>query len=62
MVNVHSMRCSHALCTNQPSFNTEGSKKPAYCRLHAEDGMVDAKRKPRCSHDACSRQPSFNME
>ncbi|CAN0512697.1 unnamed protein product [Laminaria digitata] len=40
MVNVRSKRCMHEACTTRPSYNFEGRKK-VYCKLHAEDGMVN---------------------
>ena len=32
-----------------------------YCKLHAEDGMVNVRRKL-CSNDSCTTIPSFNVE
>ncbi|CAM9457002.1 unnamed protein product [Laminaria digitata] len=32
-----------------------------YCKLHAEDGMVDVYLK-RCLHDSCTKAPSYNFE
>ena len=43
MVNVRRQRCSHKPCTKHPSFNVESSKTRAYCRKHAEDGMVNVR-------------------
>ena len=53
-------RCSHDSCTRQASFNVEGSKKAAYCKQHAKDGMVDVRHK-RCSHDSCTRHPLWGV-
>ena len=53
--------CSHDACTTVASFNVKGSKKAAYCKLHAEDGMVNVHHDP-CSHDACTKRPSFNIK
>ncbi|CAN0526292.1 unnamed protein product, partial [Laminaria digitata] len=50
-------RCSHDLCTRQSTFNLVGSKTPACCKLHAEDGMVDVLSKP-FGHEAKS---TFNL-
>ena len=61
MINVRSKRCSHYLCTKHPSFNVGGSRTAAFCKTHAQDGMVDVLRK-RCSHDFCTMKPSFCME
>ena len=43
------------------SFNFDGIKAPAYCKQHAEDGMVDVRSK-RCLHQSCVRHPSFNFD
>ena len=40
MVNFRSQRCAHGTCKKPPKFNFEGRKK-AYCKLHADNGMVD---------------------
>ena len=53
--------CSNDTCTRRPAFNFQGSKKAAYCRQHAEDGMVDVQRR-RCSHGRCTKYPTFNVE
>ena len=42
------------------SFNVY-SKKWAYCKQHAEDGMVNVYN-GRCSHGSCKRKPSFNVK
>ncbi|CAN0440690.1 unnamed protein product, partial [Laminaria digitata] len=56
----HMGRCSHDSCTRSPNFNVAGSKKPAYCKRHSEDGMVNVVSR-RCSHDSCTRQPTFDF-
>ena len=63
MVDVRSKRrtCAHDNCARLPKFNREGSKTAAYCKQHAEDGMVDVCHK-RCSHDSCTKHPVFNVE
>ena len=33
---------------------------PAYCKQHAQAGMVDVRSKP-CSYDSCSRRPTYNV-
>ena len=48
-------------CQTSATFNVKGSKKPVFCKQHAEDGMVDARNK-RCSKGSCKRQPTFNVE
>ena len=53
--------CSHDACTTVASFNVKGSKKAAYCKQHAEDGMVNVHHDP-CLHDACTKRPSFNIK
>ncbi|CAN0588986.1 unnamed protein product, partial [Laminaria digitata] len=52
--------CSHNSCTRQPSFSLVGRKTAAYCKQHAENGMVDVRNK-RCLHDSCTTQPIFNL-
>ncbi|CAN0500610.1 unnamed protein product, partial [Scytosiphon promiscuus] len=42
MVNVRTKRCAHDSCIKNPNFNMEG-EKAAYCKEHAEDGMVDVR-------------------
>lgn len=61
MVDLYTTRCSHAMCTRGPYFNIKGSKKAAYCRQHATDGMVDI-RSRQCLHNSCVTFPSFNVE
>ena len=61
MVGVCSKRCSHDSCTKVPTFNVAGTKKAAYCKQHAQDGMVDVRTK-RCSNESCTKYPSFNVE
>ena len=61
MQDVRNKLCSHESCTRYPGFNVEGSKRGAYCRRHALDGMVDVISQ-RCSHDTCTRGPYFNVE
>ena len=61
MVPIRRKRCSHESCTVTPYFNVEGSKTPAYCRQHTEDGMVNVCTS-RHSHETCLRRPSFNYE
>ena len=36
-------------------------KIAAYCRQHAEDGMLDVRSK-RCSYKSCTTWPSFNVK
>ncbi|CAN0352442.1 unnamed protein product [Scytosiphon promiscuus] len=43
-------RCSHGGCTKQPSFKAEGSTTAAYCKAHADVGMVKVLSK-RCFQD-----------
>ena len=47
-------------CRTQASFNFVGSK-PAYCKKHAEDGMVNVRNR-RCLHDSCSKYPCYNFK
>ncbi|CAN0441221.1 unnamed protein product [Laminaria digitata] len=61
MVDVCSKRCFNDSCTRHPSFNVEGSKTSAYCKQHADDGMLNVYNK-RCLHDSCTRHQSFNVE
>ena len=44
-----------------PTYNFEGSKPAAYCKQHAENGMVNVRSK-RCLHDSCERQSGFNYK
>ena len=60
MVDIRTRRCSHDLCTKRPSFNVEGSKRAAYCKRHAEDGMVQVSAK-KCMSVSCTIRPSFNF-
>ncbi|CAN0479282.1 unnamed protein product [Laminaria digitata] len=60
MVDVCTRRCSYDSCSFCPSFNVVGSKKPEYCKQHAENGMVDVRRK-RCAHDSCMGWPRWGL-
>lgn len=60
-MDVCSMRCSHHSCTRHPSFTVEGKKTAAYCKQHAENGMVNLSSKG-CRHDSCITKPKFNFE
>ena len=60
-MNVRSKRCSHVACAKVPHFNIEGSKTAAYCKQHAEDGMVNVLSK-RCSHVSCTKIPNFSVK
>ncbi|CAN0538552.1 unnamed protein product, partial [Scytosiphon promiscuus] len=51
--------CLHDGCAKNSRFNVQGIKTGAYCRQHAEDGMVDVMRK-RCLHDSCTKASSYN--
>ena len=42
-----------SLCLKLPSINVESSKTAAYCKQHAEDGMVNVRAR-RSSHDCCT--------
>lgn len=42
-------------------LNVEGIKIPAYCKEHAEKGMVDV-RSQRCLHDSCARSANFSFK
>ncbi|CAN0479868.1 unnamed protein product, partial [Scytosiphon promiscuus] len=53
-------RCLHDSCAKGPSFNVEGSKMAAYCKQHADQGMVNVSSK-RCSHSLCTRQPTWGL-
>ncbi|CAN0539888.1 unnamed protein product, partial [Laminaria digitata] len=53
--------CLNPFCKIQASYSVLGSKKAAYCKKHAEDGMVLVHHK-RCSHDTCLTTPSFNAK
>ena len=44
MVNVRTKECLYNSCTKLPSFNFKG-RTPAYCKQHAEDGMVNTRSK-----------------
>ncbi|CAM9932474.1 unnamed protein product [Laminaria digitata] len=48
-------------CRRQATFNSEGSE-PAYCKKHAEDGMVDVRHHQYCLHNSCMKGPNFNLE
>ncbi|CAN0219773.1 unnamed protein product [Laminaria digitata] len=61
MVGIHNKRCLHSSCAKGSSFNFEGSKRGAYCKQHAEDGMVDV-RSRLCSNESCTTRPSFNIK
>ncbi|CAM9369099.1 unnamed protein product [Laminaria digitata] len=52
--------CSHGSSRRRPTVNVESSKAGAYCKDHAEDGMVDVVN-TRCSHDSCTRRSIFNI-
>lgn len=52
--------CAHDSCKTNASFNAKGSKMAAYCKKHAEDGMVNVHHR-RCTHGSCTTQPSFNV-
>ena len=41
MVNVRYPRCLHDSCSKAARYNIEGSRPAAYCKRHAEDGMVN---------------------
>ncbi|CAM9831211.1 unnamed protein product [Laminaria digitata] len=43
MVVVCKKRCKHDSCAKWPSFNVKSSRTPAYCRQHAEGGMVNVR-------------------
>ena len=60
-MDVRRRRCCYEFCRTDPSFNVEGSKTTAYCKQHAQDGMVGVSRK-RCLHEFCRKRPSFNVE
>ena len=60
MVDVISKRCLYDLCTVRPSFNHVGSKSPAFCKQHAEDGMVNV-RGNFCLQKSCTKRPTFNV-
>ncbi|CAM9269831.1 unnamed protein product [Laminaria digitata] len=51
-------RCQQ--CQRIASFNLEGTNTPKYCKQHAEDGMVNV-RKRFCAHDSCTKSPSLNV-
>ena len=61
MVDVRNMRCVHDSCTRRPSFNVLGKRTTAYCKEHAQDGMMDV-RKGRCAYESCTKYPSFNVD
>ncbi|CAM9647529.1 unnamed protein product [Laminaria digitata] len=48
-------------CGREETFNFEGSKPAAFCKKHAEDGMVDVRNR-RCLYDSCTTRPSYNFE
>ncbi|CAM9326135.1 unnamed protein product, partial [Laminaria digitata] len=54
-------RCSNHFCKTRASYSAQGSKRAAYCKKHAEDGMVNVQYK-RCSRDTCTRKGSVNVE
>ena len=62
MVNVTSKLCSQESCSRRPTYNFTGLKKAVYCKEHAEEGMVNARRKERCAHDSCIGRPYYNIE
>ena len=51
----------HGTCEKTPLFNFEGIKAGAYCKLHAEIGMINVRSK-RCSRESCMTRPNFNVE
>ena len=54
-------------CNTQPTATAalyltfNGIRTGAYCKTHAEDGMVDALLR-RCLHDPCRTVPAFDVE
>ena len=60
MVDVRHKICLHSSCTAQPRFNVVGSKRAAFCKQHAENGMVKVGRKT-CVHRFCTRPPTWGM-
>ena len=60
MVNVRGKRCAHATCMKWPSFNVEGSKTPAYCKEHADDGMVNVCTR-RSGTESCTAGPALGV-
>lgn len=54
-------QCGDADCDSRPSFNVKGSKKPRFCALHKEAGMVNVKDRT-CEDPDCDRQPTFNVK
>ena len=56
----HQHPCSHSSCPTLASFNTDGFKRPAYFKRHAEDGMVNVVSRS-CSHNSCTRAPSWGV-
>ena len=48
-------------CARTPFFDVKGSKIAAYRGQHAENGMIDIRRKL-CLHDSCATRPSFNIK
>ena len=52
-------RCSHITCMREPSFNVAG-KKASYCKIHADDGMVDV-RSRRCLNGSCVKRSTLDI-
>lgn len=46
------------LAGNRTRCNSEGSKKPTLCYIHAEGGIVDVFTM-RCSHEPCTTKATF---
>ncbi|CAM9651853.1 unnamed protein product [Laminaria digitata] len=61
MVDIVSKLCSHDTCVTRPRFNIMGSKKPAFCKQHAQDGMVDVF-VDQCLQESCTKTANFNIE
>ncbi|CAN0236061.1 unnamed protein product [Laminaria digitata] len=60
MVDVKMKRCLYDSCMKSPSYNFDGMTE-AYCKPHAEDGMVNVRHK-RCFSGSCRMLPIYNFE
>ena len=60
MVTLGRGLCRHDPCKTKASFNDEGSKTAAFCKQHAENGMVNVLDR-RCAHGSCNRVPRWGV-
>jgi hypothetical protein len=61
MVDVKSIKCKHANCKKQPTYNMINEKKPLYCNDHKLNGMCNIVTKT-CVYKGCRKQRIYNVE